>query len=251
MTRERSLGRSCNDLRCRCQSVHASNALSLPLAAGKGISLSFPCIAVPGTPGDKEKVEMDKSTSHPSFQLHAEKEDAAQKQTLDVKAQENFPRFLVRTPHSWSDRFYTNKSLSHKSSQFTQKDKSCRVSPIPLTSMEIEDIKRVSAASPAVRPQRRPQILDAFSFTSLNPLVEERDAIKKRTAVSIIPPTSSPAQRRKFEEAEKTFRRARKLVEDFRRSIPFVADKRFVAQSLAEALEEVKDCRYLRVIKKS
>ena len=56
---------------------------------------------------------------------------------------------------------------------------------------------------------------------------------------------------RKFEDSDKTVKKAQKLIADYKRSTQVLDNKqRFKNKSLVEALEEVKSCRYLRVVER-
>ena len=53
---------------------------------------------------------------------------------------------------------------------------------------------------------------------------------------------------RKFEDSDKTVKKAQKVIADYKRSTQVFDHKQcFENKSLVEALEEVKNCRYLRV----
>ena len=61
----------------------------------------------------------------------------------------------------------------------------------------------------------------------------------------------SAALLRKFEDSDKTAKKAQSLIADYKRSTQVIGrNKRFENKSLAEAIEEVKNCRYLRVVKR-
>ena len=56
---------------------------------------------------------------------------------------------------------------------------------------------------------------------------------------------------RKLEDSDKTVKKAQKLIADYKRSTQVLDHKqRFENKSLVEALEEVKSCRYLRVVER-
>ena len=56
---------------------------------------------------------------------------------------------------------------------------------------------------------------------------------------------------RKLEDSDKTVKKAQKLIADYKRSTQVLDDnQRFESKSLIEALEEVKSCRYLRIVER-
>ena len=57
---------------------------------------------------------------------------------------------------------------------------------------------------------------------------------------------------RKLEDSDKTVKKAQKLIADYKRSTQVFDQKlRFENKALVEALEEVKSCRYLRVVERN
>ena len=57
---------------------------------------------------------------------------------------------------------------------------------------------------------------------------------------------------RKLEDSDKTVKKAQKLIADYKRSTQVLDDnQRFESKSLIEALEEVKSCRYLRIVQRT
>ena len=120
--------------------------------------------------------------------------------------------------------------------------------------MEIGKIR--SAPSSPILSKPPPCVSKASSFISQRSVVDETELLvdfrrKSYDAglVSSSTPPLSPALLRKFENSEKTARKAQNLIDDYKRSTPNPHSSAQVGvKSLAEALEEVKNCRYLRVV---
>lgn len=124
---------------------------------------------------------------------------------------------------------------------------------LPAT-MEIGKIR--SAPSSPILSKTPPCVSKASSFISPRSVVNETELLvdfrRKSYDAGLVPsstPPLSPALLRKFENSEKTARKAKNLIEDYKRSTPIARSSAQVeGKSLAEALEEVKNCRYLRVV---
>ena len=144
-----------------------------------------------------------------------------------------------------------------------------RFSPSPRLSRSQDCLRRKALLRPAtvgfssksaptspVIPRKRPQITKSSSFTSTRPssplTVVAREDPERRGSYT---PPVSPSLRRKFETTDQTVRSTRILIANHRRSRPSSpngtsARNEVHAKSLSEALEEVKNCRYLRIVKK-
>lgn len=122
------------------------------------------------------------------------------------------------------------------------------------SAMEVGKIR--SAPSSPILSKTSPCLSKASSFVSSRSVVDETELLadfrrKSYDAglVSSSTPPLSPSLLRKFENSEKTARKAKNLIDDYKRTTPIPRSKEQVgSKSLAEALEEVKNCRYLRVV---
>ena len=128
--------------------------------------------------------------------------------------------------------------------------------PRPSLPVAVEIGKIHSAPSSPILSKKPPSVSKASSFTSSKSVVEETEFLAdfRRKSydvgfVSSSTPPVSPALLRKFENSEKTARKAKNLIDDYKRSSSSQHGRESVGEkSLAEALEEVKNCRYLRVV---
>ena len=128
--------------------------------------------------------------------------------------------------------------------------------PRPSLPVAVEVGKIRSAPSSPILSKTPPWVSKASSFISPRSVVDETELLvdfRRKSydagVVSSSTPPVSPALLRKFENSEKTARKAKNLIEDYKRSTPIARSTAQVGgKSLAEALEEVKNCRYLRVV---
>ena len=68
---------------------------------------------------------------------------------------------------------------------------------------------------------------------------------------SSFPLSTSLILLRKLEDSDKTVKKSQKLIADYKRSTQVLDDnQRFESKSLIDALEEVKSCRYLRIVER-
>ena len=123
------------------------------------------------------------------------------------------------------------------------------------TAVEIDKIR--SAPSSPTLSKTPPRVSKASSFISPRSVLDGAELLadfrRRSYDAGLVSPCStpplSPALLRKFENSDKTARKAKNLIDDYKRSTPIPHNTVQVGgKSLAEALEEVKNCRYLRVV---
>ena len=112
-------------------------------------------------------------------------------------------------------------------------------------------------STPSSPTLTRTSFAKTLSFSSSQSVVEETSLVdfrRKSTDIGLVScstPPMSPALLRKFEDSDKTARKAKTLIDDYKRSSQAQSNKQRVeGKSLAEAMEEVKNCRYLRVVER-
>lgn len=251
-----TLSRSFNDLNTVGQDLRAAKAslvaaLSLPGHAKEKYSASFPDIgSVPkkitssGTRKDEHLVTDQSSYDFPKLNL-------IPNQIEHGRTQLTRPRSCTARVHSTSPATRTPEMLRRHRM------------PRPSLPVAIEIGKTHSAPSSPNLSKKSLGISKSSSFTSPRSghvVVEETvDFVvnfrRKSYDVGFVSPSPlptppvSPALLRKFEHSEKTARKAKNQIDDYKRSSPIQQSREQVeGKSLAEALEEVKNCRYLRVV---
>lgn len=110
-----------------------------------------------------------------------------------------------------------------------------------------------SAPSSPLLSRQRPQVCKTSSLTSFNPLNTGLNARENYTGNSVesSTPPLSPALRRKLQNTDQIVKEARMHIDDYRRQHPgsaSTANSTIDVKSLEEALKEVQNCRYLRVV---
>lgn len=104
-----------------------------------------------------------------------------------------------------------------------------------------------SAPSSPLLSRQRPQVNKSSSLTSFTSL-NTRENYTEYSVESSTPPLS-PALRRKLQNTDKIVKEARMHIDEYRRQHPGRASTPNIdVKSLEDALKEVQDCRYLRVV---
>lgn len=247
-----TLSRSFNDLNGG-QELHALNVSSLTPFSGNANEkcASLPDIALPKISSAKRKEE--------TLFCDQTKSDL-QRRSKNLLPIHNDPRqskTSLNRPKSCTARVHLT-SVTPGTPEFFRRNRM----PRPSLPVAVETSKIRSAPTSPTMSKRlpdsaeRPTVSKTASFTSSKSVVEETDlavGFRRKSydvgSVSSSTPPVSPALRRKFEDSEKTARKAKNLIDDYKRSSP-VQQRRdqMESKSLAEALEEVKNCRYLRVV---
>ena len=248
-----NLSRSFNDL-YRGQELRPLKPLSTAQCDNAKEELaSFPSIALPkisserqGKPDDLNSVAVLMNSGLSLLETNKKSKNASR----------NLQR--METPPT-RPKSCTARVLSTTSPQRTPE--LLRRSRMPRPSLPLsEELKKLHCAPSSPTQIRKPQHVSyskALSFTSSQPIVKETDLVDFRQKSHDIGPGSSstppmsPSLLRKLEDSDKTVRKAKNLIDDYKRSSPVLINRqRAEAKSLAEAMEEVKNCRYLRVIKR-
>lgn len=241
-----TLSQSCNELHITDQELRALKASSLTSLSrhAKDKCASLPDIALPKiSPGkrqDESSVSGQATSGLPRLNL-----------IPNQIGHGRITRTSLTRPQSCTARF-PSASASPRTPELVARNRM----PRPSLPAAIEIGKIRSAPSSPILSKKPPCVSKASSFISPKSVVEETELLadfrrKSYDAgfVSSSTPPVSPALLRKFENSEKTARKAKNLIDDYKRSTPVQRSKEQVGgKSLAEALEEVKNCRYLRVV---
>lgn len=239
---EITLSRSYNDLTVE-QELRALKASSLASSVdAKEKCASLPDIALPKTTSGKRKDESSVSGQPTSDlpRLHLLPNDHGR------------PRSSITRPQSCTARV-RSASASQRAPELLTRNRM----PRPSLPVALDIGKTHSAPSSPILSRKPPRVSKASSFTSPTSVAEETQFsvvnLRRKSHdvgfVSTSTPPVSPALLRKFENSEKTARKAKNLIDDFKRTSPARHEREPVGgKSLAEALEEVKNCRYLRVV---
>ena len=256
-----SLSRSINDLSCD-QELHRQKASSLMVLSqdAKVKCASFPDITLPKISSEKRKGEhlLSGQSNLDSVRLNR---DCVIPSFNDVR-QRRISNSIVQTsltrPKSCTARVHLTP-IAPRTPELLRRNRI----PRPSLPASMELVKTRSAPTSPISSKKhsdsneRPTVSKSVSFTSSKSLVEDtefEEVFSRRKshdygATSSSTPPVSQALRRKFEDSEKTARKAKNLIDDYKKSCP-VQQRRdqMATKSLAEALDEVKNCRYLRVV---
>lgn len=246
-----SLQRSFNDLNFGKELHPLKPSLTSPSENAKEHCVSFASITLPKpTPehGKEESNSVPVPLSSGLTRLGRSKETKSTTKIGDSRMKTSRPRpksCTARVPST------TSSSLSpHRT------PKSLRRNRLPRPSLPVEMADKLHS-TPSSPTLTRTSYTKTLSFTSSQSVVEEISLLdlRRKSAdvglVSCSTPPMSPALLRKFEDSDKTVRKAKTLIDDYKRSSQIQSNKQRVeGKSLAEAMEEVKNCRYLRVVKR-
>lgn len=249
-----NLSRSFNDLNCG-QEVHPlKSSLSSYSGNAKEQFVSLSSIALPKISlgrGMKELNTVPVQLSSGLPRVH----ETTKSKTSTAMGEERMKTLPAR-PKSCAARV-SSTTLS-SSSQTTLELLRRNRKPLPSLPVAVERDKIQSAPSSPTLRRNPPCALHSKgrSFMSSQPLVRDTNFVNSRRkspdagrGMCWTPPMS-PAFVRKFEDSDKIVRKAKNLIDDYRRSSHVQGNKpRIDKKSLAEAMEEVKNCRYLRVVK--
>lgn len=240
------LSQSCSELLNTDPELRALKASSSTSLSGhaKDKCASFPDIALPKIPPVKRQDES-------SFSAKATSGFPRLNPTQNQTGHGRITRASLTRPQSCIARV-RSASASPRTPELVARNRK----PRPSLPAAVEIGKIRSAPSSPVLSKTPPCVSKASSFISRRSVVDETDLLvdfRRKSydagVVSSSTPPVSPAFLRKFENSEKTARKAKNLIQDYKRTTP---NSRSTAQvgdkSLAEALEEVKNCRYLRVV---
>jgi hypothetical protein len=112
-----------------------------------------------------------------------------------------------------------------------------------------------SAPSSPLLSHQRPQISKTSSLTSIEPLSTRENKTdtrrRRQNGAEQSTPPLSPALRRKLQNTDKIVREARMRIDDYRREHPTSTVTSIDVKPLGDALKEVQNCRYLRVVEKN
>ena len=246
-----SLPRSFNDLNFGKELHPLKPSLTSPSENAKEHCVSFASITPPKLSlehGKEESNSVPFRLSSGLTQLGKLKETKSTTKMGDSRMKTSRPR-----PKSCTARVPSTTSSflsSHRTPESLRRNRL----PRPSLPVEIADKHHSTPSSPTLT---RTSYTKTLSFTSSQSVVEEISLVdlRRRSAdvglVSCSTPPMSPALLRKFEDSDKTVRKAKTLIDDYKRSSQIQSNKQRVeGKSLAEAMEEVKNCRYLRVVKR-
>lgn len=176
--------------------------------------------------------------------------------SLPGHATSSLPR-LNPIPNQIGQGRKTKSSLTRPQSPRTPELVARNRKPRPSLPTAVEIGKIRSAPSSPILSKTPRCVSKASSFISPRSVMDEAELLadfRRRSydaglVSSCSTPPLSPALLRKFEDSDKTARKAKNLIDDYKRSTPIPRNTAQVGgKSLAEALEEVKNCRYLRVV---
>lgn len=256
-----SLSRSFNDLSCD-QELHRlkSSPLRILSQDAKEKCASLPDITLPKISSGKRRGESSLSGQSNLDSARLSRDyvipscnDVRQRRISNSTVQKSLTR-----PKSCTARVHLTP-IAPRTPEFLRRKRM----PWPSWPFSMELIKTRSAPTSPILSKKhsdsaeRPSVSKSVSFTSSISLVEdtvfEEFSLRRKSndhgSTLSSTPLVSHALRRKFEDSEKTARKAKNLIDDFKRSCP-VKQRRdqIESKSLAEALDEVKNCRYLRVV---
>lgn len=246
-----SLPRSFNDLNFGKELHPLKPSLTSPSENGKEHCVSFASNTPPKISSEYGKGKTNSvpvRLSSGLTRLSKSKETKITTKIGDSRMKTSRPR-----PRSCTARVPSTTSSSLSSHRTPESLKRNRL-PRPSLPVEIADKLHSTPSSPTLT---RTSYTKTLSFTSSQSVVEETSLVdfRRKSAdvglVSCSTPPMSPGLLRKFKDSDKTVRKARTLIDDFKRSGQIQSNKQRVeGKSLAEAMEEVKNCRYLRVVKR-
>lgn len=238
-----SLSQSFNDLSCSQELYAITSSSASPSGNEKGKCASFPSITLPKISSVSEKDDF--------HYLHL----SSTLPRVETVAQLNQKR-----PKSCTARVQspTSSSSPQRTPEILRGNRRPRPS-LPLA-INSRDHFHNPPSSPTLRT-KSPNL--AFYSKPLNlsksSAVEETesvDQVRQRRSQDVratdglcSTPPMSPALLRKFENSDKTVRKAKNLIDDYKRSNQHHRRQQEDRKSLAEAMEEVKNCRYLRIVK--
>lgn len=242
-----TLSQSCNEMLIdnrELRELKVSSLTSLSRLA-KDKCASLPDIALP-------KISSDKRGDDSSLPGHATSSLPRLNPIPNQIGQGRKTKSSLTRPQSYTARVRP-ASASPRTPELVARNRKPRPS-LP-TAVEIGKIR--SAPASPILSKTPPCVSKASSFISPRSVVDETELLadfRRRSydaglGSSCSTPPLSPALLRKFEDSDKTARKAKKLIDDYKRSTPIPRNTaRVGGKSLAEALEEVKNCRYLRVV---
>ena len=242
-----TLSQSCNEMLIdnrELRELKVSSLTSLSRHA-KDKCASLPDIALP-------KISSDKRGDDNSLPGHATSSLPRLNPIPNQIGQGRKTKSSLTRPQSYTARVRP-ASASPRTPELVARNRKPRPS-LP-TAVEIGKIR--SAPASPILSKTPPCVSKASSFISPRSVVDETELLadfRRRSydaglVSSCSTPPLSPALLRKFEDSDKTARKAKKLIDDYKRSTPIPRNTAQVGgKSLAEALEEVKNCRYLRVV---
>lgn len=251
------LTRSFNDLNCGQELRALKPSLASYSGNVKEQFASFPSITLPkisparGGKDELNSVSLQLSSAFP--RLDATKKTKYVPSIGDARAKQSKTR-----PQSCTARVPSATSSSQRTPELLRRTRM----PRPSLPVALEVDKPHSApSSPTLIRKMTTHVgySKALNYTaSPQSVAEETDLVDFRRkqhdvglgSCSATP--MSPALLRKFEDSDKTVRKAKNLIDDYKRSSQVQQDRqqRAEGKSLAEAMEEVKNCRYLRVVKR-
>ena len=245
-----SLSQSFNDLSCSQELNAITSSLASPSGNEKEKCASFPSITLPKI---SSVIEKDDFHCHLSSTL-PRVETVAYTGTSIKQAQLNQKR-----PKSCTARVQspTSSSSPQRTPEILRRNIRPRPSlPLAINSDHFHNppsSPTLTTKSPNLAFYSKPLNLSksaAVEETELVDQVRQRRSQDVRTTDGLCStPPMSPALLRKFENSDKTVRKAKNLIDDYKRSNQHHRRQQEERKSLAEAMEEVKNCRYLRIVK--
>lgn len=239
-----SLSQSFNNLSGSQELCAITSSLASPSGNEKEKCASFPSITLP-----KMSSRSEKDDFHCHLSSTLPRDETVTYSGASIKeAQLNQKR-----PKSCTARVQspTSSSSPQRTPEIQRRNRSPRPSlPLAISS----DHFHSPPSSPSLRTKSSNL---AFYFKPLNlsksAAVEETELVDVRRRsqdVTSSTPPMSPALLRKFENSDRTVRKAKNLIDDYKRSNQHHRSQQEAERkSLAEAMEEVKNCRYLRIVK--
>lgn len=251
--RHNNLSRSFNDLNCGQELCTLKPSLASHSGNAKQKCASFPSIMLPKISSLHGKDELHSIPVQLQFSPGFPRLDTIKYATWTDNERVKSSQTL--RPKSCTARVHSPASSPQKTPERLQRNRMMRPRQSLPLAVEVDQVHSAPSSPTLMRKPLHVSSSQPVSFSKM--VVEETDSVDRRrknqdvTVGSCSTRPMSPALLRKFEDSDKTVRKAKNLIDDYKRSkLVHHNRQQEDGKSLAEAMEEVKNCRYLRVVKR-